>query len=187
MKDIAVRFGIKNRSTINKIDTYIISNAGKEFSYNSIKKMLDIKAIQSVVDYVSFFEDAYLIFSVPRFSYSFKQQQVNPRKAYVIDNGFAINNSASFSKDKGRMLENLVFLTLRRKFKDIFYFQEKKECDFLIKKDEKIIKSSNKKRTMKTWREFWAEACKGKKFENRKAVNDYMKEMAKKYKAMKNK
>ena len=141
MKDIAVRFNIKNTNILNKIAVFLISNVGKEFSYNSIKKMFDIKSVQSVIDYVSFFEDAYLIFSVPRFSYSFKQQQVNPKKAYSIDNGFSNINSASFSKDNGKMLENLAFLALRRKYKDIFYFQEKKECDFVIKEKEKITQA----------------------------------------------
>jgi len=138
MKDIAVRFNIKNTNILNKIAVFLISNVGKEFSYNSIKKMFNIKSVQSVIDYISFFENAYLIFSVPRFSYSFKQQQVNPKKAYSIDNGFSNNNSASFSKDNGKMLENLVFLALRRKYKDIFYFQNNKECDFVIKEKDKI-------------------------------------------------
>ena len=138
MKDIAVRFGIKNTGMLNKIAIYLISNTGKEFSYNSIKEMLGIKSVQSVIDYISYFEDAYLIFTVPRFSYSYKKQQVNPKKIYSIDNGFSSNNSASFSKDKGKMLENIVFLGLRRKFKDVFYFQNKNECDFVVKEKDKI-------------------------------------------------
>ncbi len=138
MKDIAIRFGIKNTSILNKIAIYLISNVGKEFSYNSIKKTFEIKSVQSIIDYISYFEDAYLVFSIPRFSYSYKKQQVNPKKIYSIDNGFSYNNSASFSKDSGKMLENAVFLGLRRRFKDIFYFQEKGECDFVIKEKEKI-------------------------------------------------
>ena len=106
LKDIAIRFGIKNTRILNKIAIFLTSNSGKEFSYNSIRKMLDIKSVQSVINYIGFFEDAYLIFTIPRFSYSYKQQQVNPKKVYSIDNGFAINNSASFSKDKGKMKQN---------------------------------------------------------------------------------
>jgi len=138
MKDIAARFGIKNTSILNKIAIFLISNVGKEFSYNSIKRAFDVKSVQSVIDYISYFENAYLIFTISRFSYSYKQQQVNPKKVYSIDNGFSYNNSASFSKDKGKMLENIVFLGLRRKFKNIFYFQEKNECDFIIKEKEEI-------------------------------------------------
>ncbi len=138
IKDIAIRYGIKNVNTLNKIGIYLISNVGTEFSYNSIKNMFNIKSVQSVIDYVFYLENTYLIFIVPRFSYSYKQQQVNPKKVYSIDNGFSNNNSASFSKDKGKMLENIVYLGLRRKFKDIFYFREKSECDFVVKNKEKI-------------------------------------------------
>ncbi|MBS3118080.1 ATP-binding protein [Candidatus Woesearchaeota archaeon] len=141
MKDIAIRFGIKNTNMLNKIVIYLISNAGKEFSYNSIKNMLEIKSVQSVIDYVSYLENTYLIFTIPRFSYSYKQQQVNPKKVYSIDNGFSSSNSASFSQDKGKMLENMAFLGLRRRFRDIFYFQDKVECDFVIKEKEKITKA----------------------------------------------
>ncbi|MBI5002444.1 ATP-binding protein [Candidatus Woesearchaeota archaeon] len=141
MRDIAIRFGIRNTGILNKIVIYLISNVGKEFSYNSLKKMFEIKSVQSVIDYISYFENAYLLFTIPRFSYSYKQQQVNPKKVYSIDNGFSYNNSVSFSKDKGKMLENVVFLQLRRSHKEIFYFQEKNECDFLIKEKDKIIRA----------------------------------------------
>lgn len=138
MKDIAVRFKIKNTALLNKLAIYMISNTGKQFSYNSIKISFNVKSVQSVIDYINHFEDAYLIFTIPKFSYSYKKQQINQKKVYSIDNGFSFNNSVSFSKDKGNMLENLVFLALRRKFKEIFYFQEKSECDFIIKEKEKI-------------------------------------------------
>ena len=117
---------------------YLISNTGKEFSYNSLKKMFEIKSVQSVIDYISYFEESYLIFCIPKFSYSYKQQQVNPKKVYSIDNGFSYTNSVSFSKDKGKMLENCVFLELRKRFKEIYYFQEEKECDFILKEKNKI-------------------------------------------------
>src|SRR3989338_11214718 len=80
MKDIAIRFGIKNTDILNKIAIYLISNVGKEFSYNSIKNMFEIKSVQSVIDYISYFEDAYLVFTIPLFSYSYKKQQINPKK-----------------------------------------------------------------------------------------------------------
>src|SRR3989344_2159175 len=79
MKDIAIRFGIKNTNILTKIAIFLISNVGKEFSYNSIKKMFEIKSVQSVIDYISYFENASLLFTVSRFSYSYKKQQVNPK------------------------------------------------------------------------------------------------------------
>jgi len=140
-RDIAVKFGIKNISILKKLVSYLISHTGKEFSYNSLKKMFEIKSVQTVIDYTSYFEDAYLIFTINRFSYSYKKQQVNPKKVYSIDNGFSYSNSISFSKDKGKMLENSVFLHLRKDYPELYYYSEKKECDFIIKEKERITKA----------------------------------------------
>ena len=133
MRDIANRYNIKNVSILKKVAIYLVSHAGKEFSYNSLKKMFEIKSVQSIIDYVSYLEDSYLVFTIPKFSYSYKKQQVNPKKIYSIDNGLSNSNSITFSKDKGKMLENSVFLELKRKYKEIFYYQDNKECDFLAK------------------------------------------------------
>ena len=138
MRDVAVRFGIRNSNLLKKLAIYLISNVGKEFSYNSLKKMFSVASVQSVIDYISFFEDSYLIFTISKFSYSFKKQQVNPKKVYSIDNGLSSSNSISFSKDQGRMLENQVFLQLRRRYNEIYYYREKHECDFLYKEKGKI-------------------------------------------------
>ncbi len=62
---------------------------------------------------------------------------VNPRKVYTIDNGLANANSLSFTEDKGRLLENMVFLHLRQHFSKLYYFNEKRECDFVVFEKEK--------------------------------------------------
>lgn len=141
IRDVAVRFGIRNSSLLKKLAIYLISNVGKEFSFNSLKEMFSVASVQSVIDYISFFEDAYLIFTVPKFSYSYKEQQVNPKKVYSVDNGLSAANSISFSKDRGRMLENLVFIGLKRRHSGIFYFKEKNECDFVVKEKEKTVQA----------------------------------------------
>lgn len=133
MRDIVNRYGIKNTSILVKLAIYLISHVGKEFSHNSLKKIFEIKSVQSVIDYISYLEDSYLIFTVPRFSYSYKKQQVNPKKVYSIDNGMSNANSVTFTKDMGRMLENVVFLELKRRYSEIFYYQNNNECDFIAK------------------------------------------------------
>lgn len=141
MRDVAVRFGIKNTQNLKRLAVYLISQAGNEFSYNSLKKMFGIKSVQSVIDYVSYFEDAYLVFTIPKFSYSYRTQQMSPKKIYSIDNGFSRANSVSFSKDVGRMLENSVFLNLKRIHGDVFYFREERECDFVVKEKNKVSRA----------------------------------------------
>jgi len=141
MRDIATRHKIRNIKTLNELAIFLLTNVGKEFSYNSLKTTFKLGSINSIISFISFFEDSYLLFSVPKFDYSYKKQIVNPKKIYSIDNGLSNKNSASFSEDEGRMLENLVFISLRKKSKDIFYFKEESECDFLVKDRGKITQA----------------------------------------------
>lgn len=139
-RDIVVRHKLRSSKTIKEMALYFLTNLGKEFSYNSLTKVFNLGSTNSTIAFTSYLEDSYLIFIVPKFDYSLKKQLVNPKKVYSIDNGLSRANSVSFSKDKGRMLENTVFLHLRRKSKDIFYFKEKNECDFLVRERNKITK-----------------------------------------------
>jgi predicted AAA+ superfamily ATPase len=141
VRDIAVRHKLRNIKTIKEIALYLLTNAGKEFSYTSLKKTFSLGSTNSAISFVSYFEDSYLLFTIPRFDYSLKKQLVSPKKAYNIDNGMSNTNSSSFSEDKGRMLENTVFLNLRREYSDIYYFREKNECDFVIKEGTDITQA----------------------------------------------
>ena len=132
LRDIAIRYGIKNSKTLMDLTLYLISNIGKEVSYNNLKKTFNIGSANSVSDYLTWLEDTYVLFYLPRFSWSAKSVAINPRKVYAIDNGLVNANSLSFSKDKGRLLENLVYQFLRQKQYQLFYFRENKECDFVV-------------------------------------------------------
>ena len=72
---------------------------------------------------------------------SVKKQMVNPKKIYCIDNALIQLNSFTISPNYGRLLENQVFLELKRQGKEIYYFQGKNECDFLIKEGSKITQA----------------------------------------------
>jgi uncharacterized protein len=132
IRDIAVRHGIRNVSTLQQLAVWLISNVAKPVTGNSLKKIFDIGSSSSIMEYLLFFSDAYLFFFVPLFSYSQKVQIVNAKKVYSIDTGLITVNSTSFSNDKGRLLENLVFLHMRRKNRNIYYYKGRNECDFVI-------------------------------------------------------
>jgi len=137
IRDIALRYNIKNITILQQLAVWLVSNCGKLFTGNSLRKMFQIRSSSSVMEYLSYFNDAYLFFYVSRFSFSGKVQMVNPKKIYCIDNGFIQHNSVSFTPDNGRLLENMVFLHLRRKTKEIYYFAEKNECDFVVFQQKK--------------------------------------------------
>jgi predicted AAA+ superfamily ATPase len=133
VKDIVVRYGLKEPALVKKLAIYFMTNAGKEFSYNGLRKAFDVGTATTISNFVSYFEDSYLLFTIPKFAYSYKSQIRNPKKAYAIDQGLARANSVSFSADKGRILENIVFLHLRKHYPSIYYFRDGHECDFIVK------------------------------------------------------
>ena len=137
-RDIIARHGIRNGKIVEELTLYLISNIAKPYSLNGLKKIFNLGSANSVSDYVSWLEDSYLFFTLPRFSWSLKSVSVNQKKIYSIDTGFAQANSLSFSSDKGRLFENMIYLSLRRKFNDLYYFSDKGECDFVVKEKAKV-------------------------------------------------
>ena len=138
-RDIAVRRNIKNEHTLVKLAVNLMSNISKEFSFNKLTKILEIKSVRSTIDYCNYLQESYLIELIPAFSFSSHIRQNNPKKVYAIDTGLARANSISLSDDYGRLLENAVYLKLRKNFSDIQYFKDgKTECDFIVKQGNKI-------------------------------------------------
>ena len=140
-RDIAVRNNIRNVSQLNELIIFLLANTGKPFSLNGLQKSFQFGSVNTVKDFISYFEDAYLVFTIPKFAYSLKKQATNPKKTYAIDTGMIKANTTRFSEDHGRLLENIVFLHLRRKYDSIFYFKEKNECDFVVFEKDKITKA----------------------------------------------
>lgn len=138
-RDIVTRYKLPSPVAIKQLAFYLASNVGKTISFNGLKKLLALSNANTVAEYCLYLENAYLFFLVKRFSYSLKSQAHAPKKVYAIDTGLASAIGFRGSEDSGRMLENLVFLALKRKNYDVFYHQDKKECDFVVCKQNKII------------------------------------------------
>lgn len=132
-RDIFMRYGLKNQDIYKSILQFLLSNVGKEISFNNLKNVFEIGSANSVLDFVGYLVDAYLLFLVPKYDTSLKVQARNPRKVYAIDQGLANFSSLSGSPDFGRLLENTVFLYLKRTGHEIWYFKGKKECDFIAR------------------------------------------------------
>ena len=122
-KDIIVRHKLRDEKAVRNIAVFLLSNISREFSCNSLAKTFGIGSANTVVSYVGYMEDTFLLFTLPIFSFSLKKQQVNPRKVYAIDTGFLAANSASFSGDKGRILENAVFFASAQEIQGHILFQ----------------------------------------------------------------
>jgi predicted AAA+ superfamily ATPase len=138
-RDIMARYQIRDGQLLKDMALHLASNVGKEFSYNRLRKIFGAGSTNSITQYGTYMEDSYLFFYLPGFDYSPAKQLVAPKKAYCIDNGLARANSLSFSADEGRMLENAVFLSLRRQGRELYYFKEEGgECDFVFRQKGQI-------------------------------------------------
>lgn len=136
-KDIATRYNV-TISKLKDLALYLITNSTKLFSYRKIAAILHLHA-NTVNDYVSYMKEAFLLDEICKFDYSLQKQYSNDKKLYVIDTGLANSVSFRFSEDKGRMLETLVFQSLKRQKLSIYFHRNKKECDFLVKSGYEII------------------------------------------------
>jgi len=138
-RDITVRYNLRNPKLVKELALYLLSNVGKEFSFQKLRKMYDLGSVNTVISLIGYYEDSYLLFTVPQFDFSLRSRLVNAKKVYAIDTGLIRANSVSFSQDKGRMLENIVFIHLKRLGKEVFYFKKDNECDFITRDAKKKL------------------------------------------------
>ena len=140
-RDIIAKYNIRNVKEIKELALYLISNTGNINSYENLKKIIGATNVSTIKNYLSAFQDVFLIYALPLFAYSVKKQIYNPNKYYAGDIGFYHAVGFSFSADKGRLLENLVLLDMLRNNNDVYYWKSKKgfEVDFVINKKKQIV------------------------------------------------
>lgn len=146
-RDIIERYNITNSAVIKYMITVMLGNVAKLFSinkfYNDLKSQGYKISKDSLYDYANYLEDAYLLFSVPLYSESIRKVQSNPKKIYAIDTGLVRAMTFDPGKDLGRLFENLIYLDLRRRGFEIYYYltSDRYEVDFLVqtRKGEKEL------------------------------------------------
>lgn len=133
IRDIAVNKGVSNVQSLRQLAVYLLSNIGKPYSANRLKSVCGVASSTTVSDYISYMMDAYLVGSIGLYSDSLQVTARNPKKVYCYDTGLIASLSLSKTPDKGRLLENMVFIWLRHHYalNHIFYEQGEGECDFV--------------------------------------------------------
>ena len=130
-RDVALMRQIRNEKGIHSLAYYLLSNMSSPYSYTRLGEVTDLD-FKTAMEYVGYLEQARMVFEVPYFSYSLKKQARNEKKAYCIDNGLRNAVSFVFSKDEGRLAENLVFLELMRRGTKPYYWKGGREVDFVV-------------------------------------------------------
>ena len=138
-RDITVRYGLRDAASLRRLFVYLVSNPAQKVSPSRLRQTAGVKSPTTVLEYISYFEAAYLINLLPCFAWSVKAQSLTPKKVYVADSGIVKTGSVSFSPNSGALLENFVYNCLRAETTDIFYFSGKGggECDFILRPHER--------------------------------------------------
>ncbi len=142
-KDIVERYHIKEVKKLKIIAMLLFESLSKNISYNKIANKLKSLGFDvsknTIINYISYFEDAYLFFQNLKYEYSLTKQIGAIKKIYCIDNGLVNAVSFKFSDDVGRAFENIVYIELKRRKKEVYYCKSKYECDFIINEKNKIV------------------------------------------------
>src|SRR3989344_651849 len=160
-KDIVERHKIEDVNKLKALANVLFGSVSKEMSYTKLTNKLTSIGFRisknTVIEYISYFEDAYLFFQNVKYEYSLAKQLGSIKKIYCIDNGLLNAVSFKFSDDFGKLLENVVFIELRRRNEQTYYYRNKYACDFIIVRKNKVssaiqvtkkISDENEKREM---------------------------------------
>ncbi|MEI8032384.1 MAG: DUF4143 domain-containing protein [Chlorobiaceae bacterium] len=136
-RDLVERYEIKNLTALEFFLKRIISSATKPASVNNIYNELKPSGFRisknQLYDYLEAAVNIYLAQILRKHSSSLADRELGERKVYVIDTGLLNALDFKFSDDTGKALEQTVFLELKRRAKEIYCFQDKSECDFIVK------------------------------------------------------
>ena len=137
-RDLVERHDVAHPKAVDDLAHWLVDNIASPYSVNRLTgylKSLGHHAPKSAVsDYLTWFEDAYFLFSVRIFDASLARSHTNPKKAYCVDHSMISSLSSGILVNNGHLLENLVFTALRRVFTDIFYYKSAsgREVDFVV-------------------------------------------------------
>jgi len=142
-KEIVFRHNI-NAKKITDLAIYLLTNSASLFTTRKLRNFTGL-SIDSIRDYLSYLEDSFLIETTENFSYSLKETKhvQKPKKAYCIDNGMRNIVGFRFLKEEGKLAENTVFLELKRREKEPYYWKERGEVDFVIKEKNNSLTAIN--------------------------------------------
>lgn len=137
-RDLVERHDVSHPRAVSDLAHRLVDNTASLYSLNGLTgylKSLGHKVPKAVVaDYLEWFEDAFFLFPVRLFDASLARSNANPKKSYCIDHALVTSVSSGVLVNSGHLLENLVFVALRRLHPRIHYYRTKggREVDFIV-------------------------------------------------------
>lgn len=142
-RDLIERYRITNIPVLKYFLKRVFENVARPISihniFNEIRSQGYKVSKDTLYQFLEQAESVYIIKLLKKYSQSVLKQEFASKKVYCIDNGLLNALSFKLNKDYGKLLENLVFKELIMRYKNIFYFKDKKECDFILPKKNKYV------------------------------------------------
>ncbi len=140
-RDIATRYRLEAITALKELAFYLLSNPASTVSFNKLKDQFHLGSVNTIKSYIDHMENSWLVFTLNLYDFSVKRQQIAPKKVYCIDTGLSNAVGFGFSPNTGKLLENLVFLALRRQTKEIYYYTTPSgyEVDFYLPEKRQLI------------------------------------------------
>jgi len=133
-RDVIVRYGIKNASSVRLLAGYLLNHIGCRLAPSRLKDAIHVSAANTVLEYLDHFRECYLLRMLPRFAESSKGRMLSQKKIYACDTGLLSVVQTPSGENAGHKLENLIFVHLFRRAGELSYYlhdQDDTECDFL--------------------------------------------------------
>ena len=136
-RDLVERHDISHPRAVTDLAHRLVDNTASLYSINKLTGYLQSLGHKvpktAVSDYLSWFEDAYFLFTVEIFDSSLSRRKANPKKVYCIDHSLVTSVASGILANTGHLLENLVFTALRRITAQVFYMKTRtgREVDFI--------------------------------------------------------
>lgn len=135
-RDLIERYNIQDKKALEYLMKYSLNMFSSQFSLTKFEQYLksqDVLVTKTTLSkYMDYIKESFFIFECSKFSWSAKVQIVNPKKIYLIDPWF-IRLGMNYTENKWKILENVVAIELFRHEQEFYYFNEWKECDFVVK------------------------------------------------------
>ncbi len=142
--DILLRYNIQHPVQLKRLVHMLMSSYSRLITVNKLKQRLagerNKLSPELISNYIEKLTDCYLLFTVPIRSYNTAVQSVNPRKVYCVDHALVQAYCRATSENSGLVLENMVFMALRRVSEQIYYYKTSQgdEIDFTVGPDSDI-------------------------------------------------
>jgi predicted AAA+ superfamily ATPase len=144
VKDILSRNNFQNINLLKTILKFMVDNVGNMVSANNISDYLSSNGqrthVDTVLNYLDAFENAYILYKAERYNLKGKRILRSPHKYYVVDSGIRNTLLGFRDLDIGRVLENIVYLELKRRGFDVRVgVDEQFEIDFIATRDDEKL------------------------------------------------